>query len=378
MNAIFYYGSFASRGGIERTLIDKANYLSRSGHSVTMVTYEQGTHPIAYELDSSIQHVDLECRRFTLYKYSVLKRIVMFWLMKRRLRMKWGNLLDQLRPNVVIMPTYSEFRKQVMSVAKEKGVKVVIESHTAFVHDYQADSLMRWVHLRKDICLIQKCDLLLALTQGDTDCWRKYVKNVKRMVNPITEFPEVIDSSIRRENRIISVGRLHPQKRYDRLIDAFAQISPKHPEWHLDIFGGGDLLETLTRRIAQAGLEGKVDIHRPTSTIFSEYMKSQFLVMSSDYEGLPLVLLEAMACGLPVVSTNCPFGPADIIDDGVTGILSDMSIEDLASKMEWMIVHEDERAAMGKKAREEMTRYKKERVMKEWESAYLSVFLNDF
>ncbi len=97
------------------------------------------------------------------------------------------------------------------------------------------------------------------------------------------------------------------------------------------------------------------------------------LVMSSDSEGFGLVLVEAMACGIPVVATNCPFGPREIIEEGITGLLSGMDTQDLADKMEWMMTHDIERVEMGHNAYLAAARYEKNRVMAEWERTYLSV-----
>ena len=107
--------------------------------------------------------------------------------------------------------------------------------------------------------------------------------------------------------------------------------------------------------------------------MIEEYQQSQFFVLCSDYEGFGLVLIEAMACGIPVVSTDCPFGPSDIIEDGLTGLLARMDVQDLAAKMEWMITHEAERNMMGVRGRYAAAKYEKEEVMKEWERAYMSV-----
>jgi glycosyltransferase involved in cell wall biosynthesis len=97
------------------------------------------------------------------------------------------------------------------------------------------------------------------------------------------------------------------------------------------------------------------------------------LVLSSDYEGFGLVIIEAMACGIPVVATNCPHGPSEIIEDGETGLLARLDVKDLAKWMEWMITHQEERRIMGAKAHEAVAFYRKDIIMKEWESAYKRV-----
>jgi glycosyltransferase involved in cell wall biosynthesis len=150
-------------------------------------------------------------------------------------------------------------------------------------------------------------------------------------------------------------------------------IADKYPDWHIDIYGEGEEKAYIEKLIQNCHLTKRVKLFAPSSHIYDEYRNSQFLVLSSDSESFSLVIVEAMACGLPVVSTDCPFGPRDIIEDGKTGLLSRLDSEDLAAKMEWMIIHTKEREDMGKYAHQAAARYKKDVVMKEWEHAYLSV-----
>ena len=150
-------------------------------------------------------------------------------------------------------------------------------------------------------------------------------------------------------------------------------IADNYPVWHIDIYGEGEEKDHIEKLIHDYGLTEKIKINAPISNIYDEYRNSQFLVLSSDSESFSLVIIEAMSCGIPVVSTDCPFGPREIIADGKTGLLSRLEAEDLAAKMEWMITHETERREMGRRAHETVARYKKDNVMKEWEAAYFSV-----
>ena len=200
-----------------------------------------------------------------------------------------------------------------------------------------------------------------------------HVHHVIVVPNPSPYYVENLCDDVKIEGRIIAVGRLFEQKRFDRLIDAFALISSKYSTWNLSIFGDGPLREMLKKQIERKGLAKRVSLNKPTHDILHEYQLSQFLVLSSDFEGFGLVITEAMACGIPVVAADCPYGPSEIIEDGVTGLLSKMEVKDLASKMEWMITHPDERKQMGKNAHLAAAKYRKEVIIPEWERAYMSV-----
>ena len=195
---------------------------------------------------------------------------------------------------------------------------------------------------------------------------------MKVIPNPVTHYPDVVDDVPKEEGRIICVGRLNGQKRIDRLISAFSMIADKYPKWHVDIYGEGDLKAALERQIQESHLQGRVVIHEPVKTIYEEYKKSQMLVLSSEYEGRPLVLIEAMACGVPCISMDCPNGPQEIIQDGETGLLvKDGDIKDLSAKIEWMIIHDVKRVVMGRNARDYAATRKQSVVMKEWKNLYV-------
>ena len=118
----------------------------------------------------------------------------------------------------------------------------------------------------------------------------------------------------------------------------------------------------------------QIRLHRPTPDIYTEYKKSQMLVLCSRYEGFGLVLIEAMACGIPCISFDCPYGPPEIIRNHCNGLLAkDGDVRDLAGRMEWLMTHDEERRQMGINAHQYAARYKKEIVMNDWENAYDSL-----
>lgn len=282
------------------------------------------------------------------------------------------HILGDFHPDVIIpvIPNAEDFLWDIMKVAS--GIKVVVESHVAYEYLLYGKSFTDRLLflLYSPFRAIGKSDLLIALTEHDAVSWRgHHLKNVLVLPNPVTCYPDDINLIPKVEGRIISVARLSEQKRLDRLIEAFALISDRYPDWFIDIYGDGNLRDALETLIKEKNLIGRINIFQSVRDIMKEYQRSQFFVLSSDYEGFGLVLIEAMACGLPVVATDCPHGPSEIIDNGVTGWLTTLNVKDLSDRMAWMIIHQEERKIMGVKAHEAAAAYRKDVIMKKWESA---------
>jgi glycosyltransferase involved in cell wall biosynthesis len=122
-------------------------------------------------------------------------------------------------------------------------------------------------------------------------------------------------------HKLIAAGRLENQKGFDLLLEAFGAVAAQHPDWTLDIFGRGSRREPLERLVVQLGLGDQVSINAPTDRLGERMRDASVFVLSSRFEGFPLVLLEAMAAGLAVVSFDCPTGPGEILTDGTSGLL---------------------------------------------------------
>ncbi|MBQ9310885.1 MAG: glycosyltransferase, partial [Bacteroidales bacterium] len=167
-------------------------------------------------------------------------------------------------------------------------------------------------------------------------------------------------------------GRLDYQKGFDRLLDAWAMLPDGiRREWHLDIFGQGEWKERLEAQAARLGISDSASINPPTDKIFAEYADSSFLVMSSHYEGFPMVMIEAMASGLPVVSFDFPCGPRDIITPGTDGlIVQDGDIASLAGAMLELMENPAKIEAMSIRARKVSETYSEDKIMGYWEKCF--------
>lgn len=215
-----------------------------------------------------------------------------------------------------------------------------------------------------------RLDLLSALTERDAAAYRELLGD-----RPSVEcFPNAApDVGGRRasldEKVVIAAGRLTRQKAFGRLLDAWADVAPRHPDWRLRIFGEGAKRRSLQRRIRRHGIEDSAKIERYTDHLHDEFAGASLYVMTSRREGFPMVLLEAMGVGLPVVSVDCYTGPRDIITDGVDGrIVPEEDRPALVEAMSELMEDDAKRKAFGAAALEAAARYDRARIAARWEA----------
>ncbi len=176
--------------------------------------------------------------------------------------------------------------------------------------------------------------------------------------------------SIQENFRVVAVGRLVEQKGFDTLIDAFAQIAESFPAWTLTIFGEGSDRVTLERQVASVGLTKRVLLPGVTARAGDWVAEASIFVLASRYEGFPNVLIEAMAAGLPVISTECDFGPAEIIQSGISGLLVPVdNVAELAKAMSQLMADVSLRSRLGRAALMAATRFSQPAIMEQWNAA---------
>ena len=170
---------------------------------------------------------------------------------------------------------------------------------------------------------------------------------------------------------MIAVGKISPQKNYGALLEAWKRVHGKFPDWRLDLFGAERDGGRLRTAIRSAGLEESFVLHPPTREIMAAYLGASICAMSSKYEGFGMMMVEAMACGVPCVAFDCPCGPADIISHEEDGLLVEKNnIPGLANALERLMGDEVLRGALAAKAREHVRRYAAETVAEQWNRLY--------
>ena len=167
------------------------------------------------------------------------------------------------------------------------------------------------------------------------------------------------------------VGRYNDAKGYDYLIPAWEIVHERHPDWILNVYGSGELHDQVVEWIRDRQLEDTIILHEPVDDIMDKYMESSICVLSSRYEGFSLVILEAMACGVPVVSFDCPHGPRNIIMHGEDGLLVEyLNSQALADGLCQLIENEELRKRFGSNARKNIRRFSQDTIMSQWDSLF--------
>ena len=219
---------------------------------------------------------------------------------------------------------------------------------------------------------MRKARAVIALTEGDAEEWRKinpHVKVIPNVVN-LNNTGRLSDCS---SKNVIFVGRYSKQKDVWSLMKIWQLVHQRHPDWTLNLFGDyGDQRDVLLPEIKKTG--ANIVLHDPTAKIGEEYLRSSMLLLTSIYEPFGLVMPEAMSYGLPVVAFDCPYGPADIITDGVDGFLiKDRSIEGFADRVCQLIEDEDLRRRMGAAGIKSSQRFSAENIMPMWKDFFESI-----
>lgn len=376
MKILYCTHSTYNPGGMERVLLNKVTYLSQlPGWDVSVVTTDQHQRPPFYPFPEKVRMTDLDINYSDDNDKGAWKKITGYLRKRREHKRKLTALLEKERPDIVVSlyPSESSFIPDI-----KDGSKKVLELHFCkfFRLQYGRKGLLGWIdkmRTRQDERIVRRFDKFVVLTHEDMGYWGN-LPNIEVIPNAAMQVSESCSDVT--DKRVIAVGRLDYQKGFDRLIEAWELIqrTGKFADWQLDIFGQGEWREMLQRMVDEKGLQGTVQIHRPTRQIGEEYVKSSLLVMSSHYEGFPMVMIEAMACGLPVVSFDYKCGPKDIIQHGINGLLvPEGDIKALANAMMEVMTDEAYRRMLSRNARKVVDTYSEEAVMARWIRLFTSI-----
>lgn len=368
-------------GGVERVLTLKANYFAEHyGYDITIILTEKKDKPLFYPLSSRIKIVNFDINFEELWTCSFVKKVFIYivkqHIFKKRLR---GELM-RIRPDI----TVSLLRREINFINDIKdGSKKIGELHvnrSNYRNFEEGDtnvikSFFAKVWMRNLESHLKQLDKFIVLTEEDKTSWTELTELTNVVVIPDPLAFEVSDLSPLTTKRVIAVGRYVYQKGFDLLLQAWVKVQKQFPDWELAIFGMGD--RTLYVSLAQQlGVDmNRCHLNCSTQDIQKEYLNSSLFVFSSRFEGFGMVLIEAMACGLPVVSFDCKCGPKDIISHGVDGLLVETgNVQQLASSMSLLMSDANMLSKMGSEARKNVARFNIENIAGRWQKLFAELY----
>ncbi len=378
MKIIYVYSTLATSGGTERIIAEKANYLAEHfDYDVTILTcFQQKNEPNFFCVSEKVKQVFLEIPLNKQYKYKYPTRLWVKWKINRQLRNTISQYVMQEDPDILI--GILRFKANYISTTKCRAKKI-IECHVvrqdalydAYVNRSLPVRICKKIHEYIYLKTIERhADLIVTLTEKDCLLWKRakrteVVPNFSTM--PISKYSDCTS------RRVIAVGHLTWVKGFGRLIEIWAIVSSKHPDWHLDLFGDGDMYNTL-KMLIQIYKTKNVSFHNATADISREYASSSICAVTSYYEGFSLVTLEAMRHGIPCVAFDCPFGPGSIISDASCGFLVENGdIRIFADRLCRLIENKELRIQFSQNSIERAKRFDVDIIMKQWQDIFESL-----
>lgn len=349
-----------SSGGAERSACFLAEGFARRGLDVSFITVNAGENPF-YRPPAGCSHIDLGLVRS---RMPLVKRHLCFHLALYR---ELGETLLGQKPDIVVS-LGTKLNVQVLQALEGSGIPVVISERG----DPEKGRL-EWIYrvLRK--ALYPKASALVCLTNYAAGSYGKRLPGLKAVVIPNPLFPHFEITATREETPpaftgrpfILSVGRLSKQKNFPLLLEAFARLAPRYPEWDLVIHGEGKHGPELKALAGKLELGGRVSWPGVTLDLGPVYERAGIYVQPSLYEGFCNTLLEALAHGKAIVATKWG-GVEDLVTDGTNGLLAPIEPEALAAAMDRLLASEELRKRLGEKARDSRELYAPERILDRW------------
>lgn len=371
MKIVYCLNSIRGLGGVQRVTIVKVNALADiEGNEVYVVVTDNKHSTLVMDLSPKVHLIDLDINYYRGDRgRSKIANIIVYKQKMRLHRKALKEFLFKLRPDVVV--SVGGFEKYMLLSMRKRTWKVVREFH--FVRNYRKD------HSKTTFDRIQatltdfydfhfkekKYDKIVILTDEDKETNWKGWPNVVVIPNPVSFTCD--DPSPLTEKCVAYAGRLDPIKNCRSLVNAFKIVAGRQPDWVLKLYGEGNEYGQLKNQIAELGLQDNVQLMGFSNDIMSAYCQSSIAVLSSLSEGFALVIVEAMECGVPVVSYQCPYGPKDLISEGQDGFLVPLGDEQLMADRICKLIEDDQlRNRMGVAAKEKARQYHLDKIVERW------------
>ncbi len=352
MNIIYVVEDFSENGGVERIVSEKANTLSvQYHHNVTLISVYHDDRQPRYKLDETVRMIFLDVP-FAKKTSNPVSRLLSRLSTMLTAICRLNKAVKQLNPDIIFFTT--TLGAILLPFCHTKARRIY-ESHLA--RTFNPFNLLFFLTERK-------AERVICLTSGDAKEF-KHARQVNIIPNFINQVSNHVDDyGIK---KAMAVGRLEHQKGFDILISCWQEVARWFPDWQLDIYGEGAYREALQQQIDTLHLGDKVKLCGRHDNIMEVYPRYSLHLMTSRYEGLPMTLIEAQACGLPSVVFNFQYGASDIVTNGHNGLIAEQGNTELFTEaVIKMLSSEALRKEYGTHALAVGKRYSKENIFKKW------------
>lgn len=364
-------------GGVERVLTLKANYFAEHfGYDITIILTEGKDKLPFYPLSDKIKIINLNIGFEELWTCGFMKKIFVYLRKQRQYRKLLSEQLTLLRPDI----TVSLLRREINFLNTiQDGSKKVGELHInrANYRNFNSEGaglvkrLFAKIWSGNLLSHLKQLDKLVVLTEKDREAWVE-LDNVEVIPDPLSLV--TCHLSPLTSMRVVAIARYSHEKGIDLLLQAWALVEKRTDGWRLDVYGDGD--RSSYEQQAQAlGLDkNRYQLHGRTNDVEKAYLESSLFVLSSRFEGFGMVIAEAMACGLPVVAFDCPWGPRSIIANGEDGLLVENgNVQALADSLMRLMGDEKLRCSMGQAGVKNVQRFSIDKIAERWKVLFESL-----
>ena len=374
LKIVYITPSIHTADGAARVLTMKANYFAEHfGYDITILLTEGKGLPFFYSVSDKIKIINYDLNFEQLWNRPFWKKFFIYIPKQYRYRKLVKKDLMRIRPDITMSLLRREinFINDIHDGSRKMGE---IHVHRDNYRNFKGKknnfimNLFAKVWSKQLVTNLKKLDRFVVLTEKDRDLWTE-LNNVEVIPNPLPFMPASVSPLT--EKRVIAVARYSREKGIDLLLQAWSKVEKKTMDWRLEIFGDGDTSSFEALR-DQLGIDrNRCKLNGRTSEIEQEYLKSSLAVCSSRFEGFGMIIVEAMACGLPVVSFDCPWGPQSIIKDGEDGILVENGrVDKLADAMVSLIEDNDKRKLLAQNAVRNVQRFRMENIANQWRELF--------
>ncbi len=359
MHILYITNGITGAGGLERVLSVKASYFAEEyNYNVTILTLNGKDKAPFYTFSPKINFVSIA------YQGNPISKIISYFQQIK-------SSVIAINPDIISVCD-DALKGFFLPSLLDKKIPIIYERHVSKnIELYDGISLIKKLAVKAKWKLMdylaKSFDKFVVLTKDNTKEWR--IDNLQVIPNPLSFYPT--QNSTLENKQVIAVGKHSYQKGFDLLLQAWQNVNKSHPDWQLTIYGKQEPALNLNALASQLRINNSVQFFDPVPNIQEKYIESSIFVLSSRYEGFGMVLIEAMACGVPCVSFDCPYGPADIIKHNEDGLLVEKeNINALSDAIILLIADEHLRKNMGINAKQNVTAYLPENIAKQWDSLF--------